>query len=118
MHQENLKPVFTSIVKELGYNLLKLSFVEENQINYLRLTISHNENPITTDDCEKVSVVIDEYLEEKDPIPFSYTLEVESPGIDFNPESETLKDTLIIETNDLNDLQSFVLEKSSIASKN
>src|SRR5690606_33118365 len=41
-----------------------------------------DESRITLDDCGKVSRAVSAVLEEKDPIPGAYTLEVGSPGID------------------------------------
>jgi ribosome maturation factor RimP len=44
---------------------------------------------ISLDDCERVSREIEALLDVEDPIPYSYTLEVSSPGLDRplrNPE--------------------------------
>jgi len=37
---------------------------------------------VTIDDCEKVSREVEAVLDVEDPIPYSYVLEVSSPGLD------------------------------------
>ena len=81
-YSSQLQPELERLVAGLGYKLLKLVFVCENQINYLRLAISHHDHFISLNDCELVSKEVEKELDEKDLIPFSYTLEVESPGIE------------------------------------
>lgn len=76
-----LKPDIEKIVNDLGYGLVNVSFVNENDTNYLRITISHRDHVISTDDCELVSKEIEKFLDKKDMITFSYLLEVESPGL-------------------------------------
>lgn len=85
-YSNQLQPVLEQLVADLGYQLLKLVFVCENHINYLRLTILHPDHLISLDDCELVSKAVEKELDKKDLIPFSYTLEVESPGINENKE--------------------------------
>ena len=77
-----LQPELEKLVANLGYELLRLVFICENQINYLRLTISRPSHLISLDDCELVSKQVEKELDKKDSMPFSYTLEVESPGVD------------------------------------
>lgn len=69
------------IVEELGYDLVDLEYVKENNENFLRFYIGKSEG-ITIDDCQRVSEVIGEKLDELDPIKESYYLEVSSPGLD------------------------------------
>lgn len=80
-YANQLQPMLENIVKSLGYSLLKLSFVNENQVNYLRLTVNHEDHIVSTNDCEIVSSAIEEKLDLSNSIPFSYMLEVQSPGI-------------------------------------
>ena len=49
--------------------------------------IDHPEG-IGLDDCEKVSKSLSAALDEKDPIPHNYVLEVSSPGLDRPLKSE------------------------------
>ena len=85
----SLRPMIKELVNNLGYELLCILFSYENQNNCLRLKIKHPERPISLNDCELVSKQIEKELDLKDSIPFSYTLEVESPGINYsNPGKE------------------------------
>lgn len=61
--------------------MVDLEYVKENNENYLRFYIWKPEG-ITIDDCQKVSEVIGDKLDELDPIQESYYLEISSPGLD------------------------------------
>ena len=74
-------PVIERVVKNLGFHLLEVSFVCENQENYLRLTIMHEDHSVSTNDCEVVSKGVGKELDSIDSIPFPYMLEVQSRGI-------------------------------------
>lgn len=67
-------------VTSLGYEFYHLELVKEEGEDYLRVYID-SENGISLKDCEKVSRPISDMLDEDDPIPFSYYLEVSSPGV-------------------------------------
>lgn len=67
-----------------GFDLADAQLVKEGANWYLRFFI---ENPdpeilIGIDDCERVSEILSDWLDEHDPIPQAYFLEVSSPGID------------------------------------
>ncbi|MCR5456456.1 MAG: ribosome maturation factor RimP [Clostridiales bacterium] len=74
---EFIKPV----VENLGYILWDIKFVKEGAGYCLRVTIDGKDG-VGIADCEKVSRTIDPILDEKDPIEQSYSLEVETPGIE------------------------------------
>ncbi|WP_102400674.1 ribosome maturation factor RimP [Haloimpatiens massiliensis] len=69
------------IVSRCGYQLYHIEFVKEQGENFLRIYIDH-EDGIGLNDCEKVSRQISDMLDLEDPIPYSYYLEVSSPGIE------------------------------------
>ena len=69
------------LADELGYELWDVEYVREGADYYLRITID-SEAGITIDDCERFSRAIDPILDEEDPVPDSYHLEVSSPGIE------------------------------------
>lgn len=69
------------IVEELGYDLVDLELVKENDDNFLRFYID-KPGGITIDDCQKASELIGNKLDELDIIQESYYLEVSSPGLD------------------------------------
>lgn len=91
-HLQRLRPTFMKAVKSLGFNLVLAEFVKESGFNYLRITISHQDRMITIDDCEKVSRVVNEELDEDNKIDFPYILEVQSPGKDISLEHLTILD--------------------------
>ena len=66
---------------QLGYELWDVEYVREGADYYLRITLD-SERGITLDDCETFSRAIDPLLDEADPIPDAYHLEVSSPGIE------------------------------------
>ena len=75
------------LIRELGYGLVHMELVKEGANWYLRFFIEHLEQdiPITTDDCQRVSEKLSDWLDEADPIPQAYFLEVSSPGIERPP---------------------------------
>lgn len=75
------------ITDELGYYLWDVSYVKEGASWYLRIFIDCDEG-ITIEDCERVTEPVNKLLDETDPIPQSYTLEVGSAGL----ERELLKE--------------------------
>ncbi|MFL0249855.1 ribosome maturation factor RimP [Clostridium neuense] len=77
---EEVEGIIKKEVEELGYEFYHLELVNESGENYLRVYID-SPNGIGLDDCEKVSRKVSDILDEKDPIPYSYYLEVSSAGI-------------------------------------
>lgn len=75
-----VRPVIEKIVSNLGFHLIEVSFIKENQENYLRLTVMHEDRPVSTLDCEIISRNVGKELDSSDPIPFAYMLEVQSRG--------------------------------------
>lgn len=68
-------------VSGLGYKCKDITF-NKNGKDWVLTVFIDNDEPISLDDCEKVSRVLSDYLDETDPIEQSYILEVSSPGID------------------------------------
>ncbi len=69
------------ITESLGLELVDIEYVKEGATWFLRIYIDKPEG-ITHDDCQAVSIRLGELLDQKDPIPQSYVLEVSSPGIE------------------------------------
>lgn len=84
---ETVYSIAKPIAESLNLEIWDVKFVKEGPNRYLRIFID-NDAGITLDDCEKMSRAINDPLDELDPIPFSYILEVCSPGI----ERELTKD--------------------------
>lgn len=69
------------IVDRLGMTLWDVAFEKEGSMWILRVVIDKAEG-ISLDDCEAVSLPLDQLLDEVDPIEQSYCLEVSSAGIE------------------------------------
>ena len=69
------------VARELGLTLWDVRFVKEGAQWYLRYIID-KEGGVDINDCAALSRRIGPLLDEKDPIPQSYCLEVMSPGIE------------------------------------
>ncbi len=67
------------LVEGFGLRLWDVEYVREGADWFLRLYID-KDGPVDISDCEKVSRALDPLLDEKDPIPDSYTFEVCSAG--------------------------------------
>jgi len=77
--REQLIELLEPLVRHLGYELRELEFTGRNGV--LRLYIDAPDG-IDVEDCETVSRAVSERLDEADPLPGEYTLEVSSPGLD------------------------------------
>lgn len=69
------------IVAAHGMELVDVEYVKEGNQWYLRIFMD-KPGGVLLDDCQAVSQEIDRLLDEKDPIPHAYILEVSSPGLD------------------------------------
>lgn len=78
--RETLTDLLEPVMNGLGYELWELEFVP-GRTALLRLYIDRPEG-IDVDDCERVSRAVSAALDQHDPIPGEYTLEVSSPGLD------------------------------------
>ena len=75
-------PLAEPITAELGLMLWDIRFVKEGATWILRVVIDKEEEPVSINDCVAVSRRLSPVLDEADPIPQSYCLEVTSPGAD------------------------------------
>jgi ribosome maturation factor RimP len=93
--RERLIELLEPVVSGLGYELWELEYAARRGNGCLRLYIDlapgtqasedvegESQGGISLDDCEKVSRAVSALLDEADPIPVEYTLEVSSPGMD------------------------------------
>ncbi|RHW36404.1 ribosome maturation factor RimP [Neobacillus notoginsengisoli] len=76
---EIVENLATPIVEELGLELVDIEYVKEGRDWFLRLYID-KENGVDIEECGIVSERVSEKLDELDPIPHNYFLEVSSPG--------------------------------------
>ncbi|MEJ8546447.1 ribosome maturation factor RimP [Brevibacillus borstelensis] len=70
----------TPILDELGLELVEIEYKKEGSNWFLRVFIDNETGSIDIDDCGLVSERLSQRLDEVDPIPTAYFLEVSSPG--------------------------------------
>lgn len=73
--------VAAPIATNLGLELIDVEYVKEGAAWYLRLYVD-KPGGVGLDDCQAVSEAVGTKLDEIDPIPDNYYLEVSSPGIE------------------------------------
>jgi len=78
---DNLFETFEPIIENMGLELLDVEFTSEEGRTILRVTI-YEPDGVTLDDCVAVDRTVGPILDELDPIPGSYNLEVSSPGLE------------------------------------
>ena len=69
------------LAESLGLSLWDVRFVKEGADWFLRIIID-KEGGVTINDCVDLTHLINPVLDEVDPIPHSYCLEVMSPGVE------------------------------------
>lgn len=79
-YEQQTETLLSPIVTGFGFELVDVEYVKEAGTWYLRAYID-KPGGITVDDCEKVSRVFSDILDEKDYIEDSYIFEVSSPGL-------------------------------------
>ncbi len=77
------------IAEEQGLIVWDVRFEKEGAVWYLRVLLDHAERSVNITDCENVTRPLNKLLDELDPIPQSYTLEVGSAGL----ERELIRET-------------------------
>lgn len=78
---KEVQAIVEPIVENLGLELVEVQYAKEGPTWVLRLTID-GPNGIGHEECLAVSRAVSDPLDEADPIPGSYSLEVSSPGLD------------------------------------
>lgn len=69
------------IIQDSDLELVDVEYVRE-QDNWILRVFLDKPGGIELDDCQKVSLILDQKLDEEDPIPGAYSLEVSSPGLE------------------------------------
>lgn len=84
--KEIVEELLRDFLAENSYELYNVEFIKEGRDWFLRVYVDKLQDGkaawISTEDCEKVSRFLSEKLDETDPIPQNYYLEVSSPGLD------------------------------------
>lgn len=76
---EMVEQLAQPIVEELGLELVDVEYVKEGKEWFLRVFVD-SEGGIDLEACAKVSELLSEKLDEEDPIPDMYFLDISSPG--------------------------------------
>lgn len=83
MSAPKIKPIveemITPYLEENGFELVDIDYVKEGSNWFLRIFVD-KEGGIDIDECGRISEYISDRLDENDPIPDAYFLEVSSPG--------------------------------------
>lgn len=69
------------VAAALGLELVDVVYVKEGGDWYLRVFIDRD-GGVTLEDCQALSEKLDRWLDQADPVPQSYHLEVSSPGLE------------------------------------
>jgi ribosome maturation factor RimP len=78
----------TPVAEQLGLELVDVEYKKEGADWVLRCFID-SPNGVGIDECQHYSMALEKILDEKDPIPGSYLLEVSSPGLERPLKKET-----------------------------
>lgn len=76
-----VRPLVLPITDRFGLILWDIEFVKEGSERFLRIYIDRENDGVGIEDCEAVSRALDPLLDEADPIPQSYHLEICSAGL-------------------------------------
>ncbi|KPC76980.1 ribosome maturation factor RimP [Laceyella sacchari] len=77
---EVVEKIALPIIEAEGLELVDVEYKKEGTNWFLRVFIDREDKPVDLDDCSRVSERLSEVLDETDPIPGAYILEVSSPG--------------------------------------
>ena len=80
IYETKTEQLILPVLEEKGFELVDVEYVKEGGNWYLRAYID-KPGGITVDDCEAVSRILSDKLDEMDFIDESYILEVSSPGL-------------------------------------
>jgi ribosome maturation factor RimP len=78
--EQRITDLIASEVEGLGYDLVRVR-TSGSPLLVLQIMAEKPDRTMDVDDCAKISRVVSEIFEEKNPIDSEYTLEVSSPGI-------------------------------------
>jgi len=79
--ENQVQNLLEPVIENLGYELYDVIYTKEGKDYFLKIFIDQ-ETGIQIEDCEKVTEVINDILDQKDLISENYFLEVSSPGIE------------------------------------
>ena len=81
MYEARTEELITPILDRRNFELVDVEYVKEAGTWYLRAYID-KEGGIAVDDCEVISRILSDWLDQTDFIEDSYIMEISSPGLD------------------------------------
>lgn len=79
---ETVRSYVENIIKGKNLELVDVEYLKEGNNWCLRVFIERLDGLVTLEECEDISRVLSDILDEKDPINNSYILEVSTPGLE------------------------------------
>lgn len=79
---ETVQGYVEDIIKGKNLELVDVEYLKEGNNWYLRVFIERFDGQVTLEECEDISRILSDILDEKDPIENSYVLEVSTPGLE------------------------------------
>ena len=76
---EEVETIITPILDDLNFELVDVEYAKEGKDRFLRISID-KEGGVDLNDCTLASEKISEVMDQNDPIPEMYYLDVASPG--------------------------------------
>ena len=76
---EEVETIITTILDDLNFELVDVEYAKEGKDRFLRISID-KEGGVDLNDCTLASEKISEAMDQNDPIPEMYYLDVASPG--------------------------------------
>lgn len=76
---EEVETIITPILDDLNFELVDVEYAKEDKDRFLRISID-KEGGVDLNDCTLASEKISEAMDQNDPIPEMYYLDVASPG--------------------------------------
>ena len=80
-YEAKTEQLILPILERMQFELVDVEYVKEGSTYYLRAYID-KEGGIAVDDCEVISRILSDWLDQTDFIEDSYIMEISSPGLD------------------------------------
>lgn len=77
---ETVSEIALPILNKEGFELVDIEYTKEGPTWYLRVFIDREQEHVDLNDCAHISQLLSQKLDEVDPIPEAYVLDVSSPG--------------------------------------
>ena len=88
IERDRIRQLVQEVVEGQGYEFVDMEFKGAGNSSLLRVFID-KPGGISHGDCQLISEQVGTVLDVEDPVPFSYTLEISSPGLDRKLTKET-----------------------------